>query len=210
MIYFKSMADRQNYSHRIMQRLGIDVDEYAILNIHQIGVNAPVSYVFQELLQWNGDANCWPNHIATIAGIDERLRGIKIFFLGFIKNPLQQWFQKRKFWGIKLFELNALKITQVPEQSEVDNARYMLFRCSGGYPIGIFAIYTRSAIVEQGEKEPTQLFMVVGFNFYGREKWSQKSIINSLWEKLHDRATANILNRLKQLCEWRFAKIQKK
>lgn len=191
-----------------MQRLDIDTNEYAILNIHKIGVNAPVSYVFQELQAWDGDSTCWPNNIASVFRIKGRLESIKIFLFGVIKNPLKTRLRKYKYWGLTLFDLNAIRITSIPEEPDVDNARYVLYRCSGGYPIGIFSMYVRSAIVEQEEKEPTQLFMVVGFNFYGRENWSQKRWINRMWEKMHDRATANILNRLKQLCEWRFEKIQ--
>jgi hypothetical protein len=32
---------------------------YTALNVHHIGIEAPVSYVF-ELLNWNGDSSCWP------------------------------------------------------------------------------------------------------------------------------------------------------
>ena len=83
-----------------------------------------------------------------------------------------------------------------------------LYESSGGYPIGIFSVYVRSPIAEQNEKEHTQLFVLVGFNFYGKEDWSKKKTINNLWESIHDRVTANVLNRFKQLCEWRFEKIQ--
>ena len=33
---------RKEYSDRIMQRVGIDATEYAVLNIHGIGINAPI------------------------------------------------------------------------------------------------------------------------------------------------------------------------
>ena len=64
LISFSSKAERENYSHRIMQRLGIDTASYSVLNLHKIGVEAPVRYVFEELLSWDGDSSCWPNHIA--------------------------------------------------------------------------------------------------------------------------------------------------
>ena len=96
----------------------------------------------------------------------------------------------------------------MPDPDEFDNARYLLYDCSGGYPIGIFSMYVRSSIAEQHEVEPTQLFLVVGFNFYGRENWSRKRIINRTWEGVHNRVTANVMNRFKQLCEWRFEKIR--
>jgi hypothetical protein len=109
---------------------------------------------------------------------------------------------------IPLFQLNALRIQHLPDPSDFDNARYLLYNCSGGYPIGIFAMYTRSSIPDQQEKDQTQLFMVVGFNFYGREDLSGDRFVNRLWEKIHNRVTANIMHRFKQLCEWRFQKIQ--
>jgi hypothetical protein len=69
-------------------------------------------------------------------------------------------------------------------------------------------MYVRSSIAEQGEIEQTQLFFAVGFNFYGKENRSNTGIVNKTWEKVHNRVTANILNRFKQLCEWRFQRIQ--
>jgi len=46
--------------------------------------------------------------------------------------------------------------------------------------------------------------MVVGFNFYGKKNWPDTHIVNTAWERIHNRVTANILNRFKQLCEFRF------
>ena len=76
-----------------------------------------------------------------------------------------------------------------------DNARFLLYECSGGYPIGIFTIYVRSSIANQQETEQSQLFMMVGFNFYGKENWSKANLFNRIWESIHDR-------------EWRFEKIK--
>ncbi len=209
LIQFNTEAERENYSQRIIQRLGVDVDQYTVLNIHQIGVYAPVRYVFEELLQWDGDSTCWPNHLARVERLDGKLEHMHIFLLGIRKYffPFKNSFCGLKF--IPLFHLDALRFQHVPEVSESDNARYLLFKCSGGYPIGIFFVYARSSIAEQQEKEPTQLFMGVGFNFYGREDVGQTHILNRVWEKIHNRVTANIMNRLKQLCEWQFQKIQK-
>jgi hypothetical protein len=209
LIKFSSEIERKNYSQRIMQRLGIDVDHYAILNIHKIGIEAPVRYVFEELLNWNGDSTCWPNHIATVERIADSLEHIHIFLFGRKQYPLGF---KTKFFGIEfipLFNLNAIKIQNLPDSSDFDNARFLLYDCSGGYPIGIFAMYARSSIAEQQEKEQTQLFLVVSFNFYGKEDWPQSHhLINKMWEKIHNRVTANIMNRFKHLCEWRFQKIR--
>lgn len=208
LVRFDSEDERENYSHRIMQRLGISVDKYAILNIHQIGINAPVRYVFEELEKWDGDSTCWPNHIAAVERINGHLEHIKIYLLGKKEYPFR--FSK-SFFGLKyipFFQVDKLKFQHLPPPTEHDNARYLLYKCSGGYPIGIFAMYTRSSIEKQGESEPTQLFLVVGFNFYGKKDWPDKHFVNRIWEKIHNRVTANIMNRFKQLCEWRFRKIR--
>jgi hypothetical protein len=194
LIEFSSEAEREDYSHRIMQRTGIDVTQYSVLNIHRIGIEVPVRYVFEELLNWDGDSSCWPNHIATVDRLDGQLENIQIFLLGI-----------KKFKP--LFSLNVIKFQHLPGPSD-DNARYLLFDSSGGYPIGFFAMYVRSAIAEYNELGQTQLFFGVGFNVYGKVKRSNISIINKIWEKIHNRVTANILNRLKQLSEWRFQRLQ--
>jgi hypothetical protein len=69
-------------------------------------------------------------------------------------------------------------------------------------------MYVRSAIAGQGEIEQSQLFLAVGFNFYGKEHKLGINIVNKIWEKIHNRVTANVLHRFKQLCEWRFQRIQ--
>lgn len=207
-IRFDTEEERENYSQRIMQRLGIDVHEYVILNIHKLGINVPVKYVFEELMKWDGDATCWPNHLAEVDRIDGRLDSIHLYPFGWRRYPFG-W--KRGIFGmeyIPLFDLNARRIQEIPLPDEFDNARYLLYDCSGGYPIGIFSMYVRSSIADQGEVEPTQLFLVVGFNFYGREDLSRKRLLNRFWEGIHNRVTANVMNRFKQLCEWRFHWIQ--
>jgi hypothetical protein len=65
-------------------------------------------------------------------------------------------------------------------------------------------MYVRSSIPERGEREMAQLFMVVGFNFYGNSKLTKINIINKTWEAVHNRATTHIMNKFKQLSEWRF------
>jgi hypothetical protein len=208
LIEFNSEEERENYSKRIHQRLDESVTDYIILNIHKIGIDVPVKYVFEELSRWNGDSTCWPNHIATVERTDDSLDQIRIFLFGRKKYPL--WF-KNSFFGFKyipLFSLDAIKVQHIPDPLDVDNARYLLYKCSGGYPIGIFSMYTRSPIAAQNETEHTQLFLVVGFNFYGDKKMSKYRLVNKAWEKIHNRVTENIMNRFKQLCEWRFHKIQ--
>jgi len=176
--------------------------------MHKIGIEAPVRYVFDELLKWNGDSTCWPNHIARVHLKEGLLENIQICMFGCTKYPLGL---KKGFFGmnfIPLFDLNSVRFQKTPDPIDFDNARYLLFESSGGYPIGIFSVYVRSPIAKQNEKEHAQLFFLVGFNFYGKEEWSKKKFINKLWESVHDRVTANVLNRFKQLCEWRFEKIQ--
>ena len=206
LINFKSCAERENYTQRILQRLGISVADYAVLNIHQIGINAPARYVYEELLKWDGDSTCWPNHIATVDRINGSLENIHIFLFGQEKYPFGF---KKGFLGLKyipLFDLRALRFQHVPDPSDFDNARYLLYSCRGGYPIGIFSIYVRSSIAEQNEAERTQLFLMVGFNFYGKKGWIETQLLNKIWEMIHNRITANLMNRFKQLCEWRLVK----
>lgn len=194
MIDFETISERENYSYRILQRLDTKVSAYKILNIHKIGINAPAKYVFEELLKWDGDSTCWPNYIARINKQNNRLENLSIHLFGWKSLPL--------------FVLNAISIKKIPDPAETDNARYLLYKCSGGYPIGIFTIYVRSSIASQEEKEQSQLFMMVGFNFYGKENLSKVNLINRMWESVHDRVTLNVLHRMKQLSEWRFEKIQ--
>jgi hypothetical protein len=59
-----------------------------------------------------------------------------------------------------------------------------------------------------GEAEQSQLFFSVGFNFYGKEYTSTGSFVNRIWEGVHNRVTANVLNRIKQLSEWRIGKME--
>ena len=210
LIDFGSAAERENYSQRILQRLETSVSNYAVLNIHKIGIEAPVRYVFEELLHWDGDSSCWPNYIARVERENNRIESIQIFLFGKKKYPFGF---KKSFFGLKyipLFHLDAMKIQHLPDPADFDNARYLLYKCSGGYPIGIFSMYARSAIAEQQEEEQTQLFLLVGFNFYGKKGWSKVCCINRIWEKIHNRVTANTLNRFKQLCEWRFEKVRER
>jgi hypothetical protein len=208
LVEFRTEADRDNYNHRILQRLEIDVAEYTILNIHKIGVEAPVLHVFEEILKWDGDSTCWPNHIAQVERAEGCLEHIGIFLFGRRKYPfgLENGFLGFKF--IPLFNLNLMKIQDLPDSSDIDNARFLLFESRGGYPIGNFIMYARSSIATEGETESTQVFAIVGFDFYGDKKRSNIGIVNRVWESIHNRVTANILNRFKQTCEWKLYRVQ--
>jgi len=211
LISFKSEEERDYYNQRMMQRTGINPDRYSILNIHKIGVNAPVTYIFNELLEWNGDSTCWPNHIARVERIDNDIKRIRIHPFGWKKYPLRFMKSFCGFKMIPLFLLNAIKIKEVPDAFDFDNARYLLYNSSGGYPIGVFVMYVRSSIADMGEVAQSQLIFAVGFNFYGREDWQKRrKLINILWEHVHNRVTANVLNRVKQLGEWRMYKVENK
>jgi len=205
-IKFQSEEERMLYTKSILQRTGISVDMYNVLNIHHIGIETPATFVFEELLKWNGDSSCWPNHIAKVTLKDGQLDKIKINLFGWPSDPFNQ---KKGIAGLQLFHmfnLNALKIQYTPDPFDFDNARYLLYTCSGGYPIGVFSMYVRTSIADRGEKEMSQLFIMVGFNFYGSKKVTKLNIINKIWEAVHNRATAHIAIRFKQLCEWRFEK----
>jgi hypothetical protein len=208
LIKFESDAEKIDYSQRIMQRIGFDVDKYSVLNVHKIGVEVPVRYVFEELLTWDGNSTCWPNHIAQVERQNGKLEHIQIYFLRMRKYPFRL---KNSFLGLKyipLFNLNVLRFLHVPHPNDHDNARYLLFECSGGYPIGIFSMYVRSPISQLNESEQAQLFLAVGFNFYGKEMSKRLHPINWIWEKIHNRVTGNVLNRMKCLSEWKFQDLE--
>jgi hypothetical protein len=188
--------ERGYYCERILQRLKVHAEGYSVLDIHRIGIEAPVTFVYEELLQWSGDSTCWPNHIARVQRVDGRLETIRILLLG----------RARPFGP--LFRMTAIRIQGLPETFGGDNARYLLYECGGGYPIGIFSMYVRSPIPELGEREPSQLFLIVGFNFYGRRELARGGPVHRLWEWVHDRVTANVMNRFKRYAEWRFGRMR--
>ncbi len=208
LIDFNSFSERQNYSHRIAQRLDINTTKYKILNIHKIGVNAPAKYVFEELIKWDENSTCWPNKIAKIVKRNNSVKHLDVYLFGL--NKFSKWFKNSKLGKslVPLFQLNAIAIKISPDLIGSDNARYMLYKTSGGYPIGFFTMYVRSSVANQQEKEQSQLFLIVGFNFYGKKNWPKIKLINKIWESLHNRVTANILEKLKQLSEWRFEKFK--
>jgi len=187
---------RTELGKSILQRTGVDVENYKMLNVHRVGIETPASYVFDELMRWSGESICWPNRIAKVQLQDESLENIKIYLFGINK----------RLFGLSLFhlfDLSSIRIQRVPAPSDHDNARYLLYECKGGYPIGVFSMYVRSSIPERDEKEMSQLFMMVSFNFYGRSNM-RFNFINRIWEGIHNRVTSNIVYRIKELCEWKF------
>jgi hypothetical protein len=207
LVEFASRAEREDYSQRIMQRLDIDVASYAILNIHRIGIQAPVTFVFEQLRRWRPRATWWPNRLVRIETANRRPDHIRVYFLGRKKHLLGI---RAPLFGlnvIPLFEMHALTVREVPRPLEYDNARYLLYRCSGGYPVGIAVAYVRTPIASRDEPDQSQFFFAVGFNFYGKDDWPETHLINSIWERIHNRVTANVLNRFKLVCEARFGRI---
>jgi hypothetical protein len=89
LIKFENEAARIDYSERIMQRIGYQVDKYSVLNVHRIGIEVPVKYVFEELLRWDGDSTYWPNHIAHVERQNGELEHIKIYLFKRRKYPLK-------------------------------------------------------------------------------------------------------------------------
>ncbi len=208
LIEFETEAAREDYSGRILQRIGMDVSEYAVLNIHRIGIEAPVRLVFEELMSWDSDSTTWPNHLALVERIDGNIEHVDVFLLGRKRTLFGIW---NGFLGLRfipLFRMDALEIRDTPVSADFDNARYLLYGCSGGYPIGIFVLYARSPIVDRGEVEQTQLFSGVGFNFYGDMNWGGPRIVNLAWEKVHNRVTGHVLNRIKERCESDFREVR--
>jgi hypothetical protein len=196
---FETDAVREDYTHRIAQRVGIDVSQYSVLNIHRIGIEAPVRYVFEEIVRWRGDSPYWPNHVATLEIVEGRPEEVRVVVFG---RSAGGWLESVSGGRLgTLFEMHARTVRRVPGDSDMDNARYILWDCSGGYPIGIFAVFARSPIAARGEIEPTQLFFAVGFNPYGRRLLSSIRPIRRTWEAVHNRVTSNVLNRFKRLCE---------
>jgi hypothetical protein len=196
-----SEAGRGKYTRRIHDRLRVEVSNYAVLNIHRIGIDAPAERVFEEILDWKVAARCWPGHLATLERAAHSPEHVDVFLLG----------RRKKLPGIKLdlfglnvvplFTMNLVKLQREPGTSALENARYMLYECSGGYPVGAFCVYVRPPIPHEGEIEQTQVFMAVWFNFYGRKDHAR--VVNKVWELIHNRVTGNVLNRVKQLCETR-------
>jgi hypothetical protein len=208
LVHYATDEELQDYTHRIAQRVGIDVSQYSVLNVHRIGIEAPVRYVFEEILSWEGDSPCWPNQVATFETLDPQGETVRVILLGGW-NPVGGW--ARRLFGPQfgtLFNMRTARVQLVPSGSDLDNARYLLWECSGGYPIGIFSIYVRSAIAERRESESTQVFFAVGFNPYGRKILSRIHPVRRTWEAVHNRVTGNVLNRFKRVCESGFRLVQ--
>jgi hypothetical protein len=203
-----TVTERDDLIARVVQRVDVQVGRYAILNVHRIGVDAPVSFVFEQFRTWGPRSVWWPNRIARLEAADRALNHIRVYFLGRKRHLLGITTPLFGLNVIPLFDMTVLKVHDEPGPLDVDNARYMVYRCGGGYPVGVVVVYVRSPIRERGESDPSQVFFGVGFNFYGREDWPERHVINTVWEAIHNRVTGNVLNRFKVECEARFARVQ--
>ncbi len=204
-----SPQDRDDYTLRILQRLDVDVATHRVLNIHRIPVAAPAQIVFDELRRWTTVESCWPCHLAALERVDGGIACVRVFLLGRRESlfGLRSGFLGLDF--IPLFQMDLLKLQDLPGPLDVDNARFLLYACSGGYPMGFLGIYVRSSAAGLGETGTSQVFFMVSFDFYGRKSWwPGVRLVQAVWERIHNRATANILNRFKRRCEARFEEIQ--
>jgi len=175
-------ASREYFGGRIAHHLGTPVEDYAVLNIHRIGIDAPAEQIFAAIQRRSAIAVCWPNHLARLQRDDTTAGETRVSVLGC------------RFWS--LFRLTEVEVDEFGSEG-----RYLMFRSHGGYPIGIFAMHVRPTIRELGEEAESQLFFVVSFNFYGQPHWWGAKFVHGFWEAVHNRATGNILNRVRQLCE---------
>lgn len=206
LVRYNSSDERQDYTARIFQRLGIDVASYRVLNIHRIGIPAPARLVFELLREPDTARVCWPGHLAALEQPEGDLARVQVYLLGRRESlfGLRNGFLGLRF--IPLFWMDLLKVQDSPGPLDVDNARFLLYACDGGYPIGFLGIYVRSSVAELGEpaESQSQLFFMVSFDFYGRKNWPGVRVVNRVWEWVHNRATANMLNRFRDLCRARF------
>ncbi len=205
LIQINSVDDRYTFNKIIHDRVGIGVEDYQLLNMHRIHINAPSEFVFKELLSWDGDSSWWPNHIARANLQNGKLEKIKITLLGLSNNIFKL---KNGLFGyhlLHLFNLNAIKFQK---EADENAARYLLYSCSGGYPIGVFCLYVRDSNTQEEETGLSQLFAVVSFNFYGKRSLSNWNILRKGWEKIHNKVTSNVLYRIKLISERDYASLK--
>lgn len=206
-IKFDNPMDKKYYGLRILHRLNVKVNEYKVLNIHKIGINVPGKYVFEELLAWDKNSPYWPNHLASIKRIEGSLNRVQMYLLGMEKIFASKLLNLNGINLPQLFRLEKRQFNLTPQTTDIENEHSLLYDCAGGYPIGILSIYVRSSNEAQNEKEMSQLFFMVAFDFFGLKKERRFKLIKKIWEMIHNRVTANVLNRIKLICESKFDSI---
>jgi len=203
-IKFHSEGDRHHYNQLIFERTKIDIGKFKMLNIHQIAIDVPIDFLYSELMNWNSDSCWWPNHIAKVHVLDDKLSRINVFLFGKINFSFKKQNKSPEFHLLRLFNFKLIQNER--SASDINNAHYLLYECSGGYPIGVFSLFVRDSISENNESCKSQLFMMVSFNFYGIKSLSKIKMITKTWESIHNRVTSNSLNRIKNYCEMNFQK----
>jgi hypothetical protein len=126
-IRLHSEEERMFYSKNILQRTGIGVDTFSVLNIHRIGIETPVSFVFEELLKWNGDSSCWPNHIAKVTLKNDKLDKIKVNLFGWPSDPFKPKKGLASLQLFHLFNMNAIKIQYTPDPFDLVVIQSVIF-----------------------------------------------------------------------------------
>lgn len=203
LVRFASPEARQEAGSRILQRLGVCVSQYGVLNVHRIGVAAPGRLIFEEFASGAVAEACWPNHLAALDRDGGGIEHVRVFLLD---RRVTLFGLRSGFLGldfIPLFQLDLLKRQDTAAPDAVDDGRFLLYSCSGGYPIGIFGVYVRSSLPGTDEEGESQVFILVSFNFFGKRTWPGLGLVQRVWEWVHNRVTSNVLNRLKNLCEAR-------
>lgn len=203
-INFQSAKERRQYNQLIFERTGIDVEKYKMLNIHQIAIDVPTDYLFAELMKWNSESCWWPNHIAKVHVLDAQLSRINVFLFGKLNFSLKKQNKSPEFHLLRLFNFKLIQKEQNQSVNSTNNGHYLLYECSGGYPIGVFTLFVRDSIPGNKEICKSQLFMMVSFNFYGIKALSKIKMITKTWEAIHNRASSNSLNRIKHYCEMNY------
>lgn len=204
LIELNSKSERARYNQLIFDRTGFEVDSYKMLNIHQIGIDVPVDFLFNELMNWSSDSSWWPNHLAKVHVLDDDLSRIEVFLFGKINLKPGKNKKSPEFHFLRLFNLSILRKEQNQEAGSDLNSHYLFYKCSGGYPIGVFSLFARNSLTANNESGKSQLFMMVSFNFYGMKSWSKIKFITWPWEFIHNRVASNSLVRVKDYCEQKY------
>lgn len=200
-IKINTPSDREYYNDLVHNRIGEEISNYKLLNIHRIGIQAPAEFIFNELMNWGSDSCWWPNHIAKVNVLDAERSKINIFLFGNLSLKPKKMNRPPGFHLLRLFNLTLIKKEQNRDKQSDENVHFLLYKCSGGYPIGIFNLFTRNSDPERNESGLSQLFMMVGFNPHGIKFLSRIKLITKPWEKIHNRVSSNALFRIKKYCE---------
>jgi len=185
LIDLSSPGARAEYDQRVFERLGISVADNDVLNIHRIGIDAPDALVWDVWSRRDANTLYWPTRIAFPAWHDGNGAEGKLLLFG---HP-----------ALPIFRADLIRRCEVPADSDPNRARYALYRCSGGYPMGVFAMYVRPRTAAD-DTDATQVFFLVAFDFFGKKQWLGTRAVRPIWEPIHNRVTSHVLNRFKAHC----------